>query len=151
MRSATIPYALSKFEYADGKYQVEPVLSVGYGYTWFKGTFVFDEDDNVIISPGLYWGALVNAGIQSNFNVSKLSINPNSIYNSLGSFFAGGFIGFSSLSIYLGYDFISHGPTVGLGGRVDLYTINNKYLKFLGKVRSVRKHKKIVPPISIND
>jgi len=143
-RTPTIPISLSHVSYVNGAYQVEPTISAGFGYTWFLGDFIFQEDDKIIVDPTLYFGAITNFGLQSNFGFNKLSLNPT---NFLGSIFAGGFIGFGSFSLFMGWDFAVHSPSIGLGGRIDLYTINQKYLKPLGKIRSARKHKKVVSPI----
>src|SRR5437016_536892 len=43
--SPTIPISFSRIEYSKGAYQVTPTISIGYGYTWFNGDFIFNEND----------------------------------------------------------------------------------------------------------
>src|SRR5436853_4261672 len=49
--SPTIPISFSRIEYINGTYQVSPTLSVGYGYTWLPGDFMFYETDNITADP----------------------------------------------------------------------------------------------------
>jgi hypothetical protein len=148
MRSPTIPISFSKVEYVPGQgYQVVPVISLGFGYTWFFGDFIFNETDKVTVEPTVYFGVVADGGLQSDFRIQQLSFNP---YRYLGSIFAGGFVGFGSFSLFIGWDFVSHGPSIGIGGRVDLYTINQKFLKPIGKIITIRKHRhgNITPQIT---
>jgi hypothetical protein len=148
MRTATIPISFSKVEfipaqtvngqYQAGHYEVVPVVSLGFGYNWFLGDFIFSNDDKIMVDPSVYFGVIADAGLQSNFSINELSLNP---YRFLGSIFAGGFIGVSTFSLFVGWDFISHGPSIGIGGRIDLYNINQKYLKPVGKIKAARRHK----------
>jgi hypothetical protein len=134
--SPTIPISFSKIEYVDGGYEVSPSISIGYGYTWFTGDFIFNENDKITIDPKFFFGVIGDLGLQNNFSLKKLA-----------SIFAGGFIGFGAFSLFMGYDFISNSPSIGLGGRIDLFTVNQKFMKPIGKVREVRKHKSIAPPV----
>jgi len=135
--SPTIPLSFSKIEHINGKYQVTPSVSIGYGYTWFFGDFIFNENDKITIDPTFFFGLIGDAGLQSDFSLNKLA-----------SFFAGGFIGTGSFSLFAGYDFISKSPSIGLGGRIDLFTLSQNFLNPIGKVREARKHKSIALPIS---
>ncbi|HMG15969.1 MAG TPA: hypothetical protein VK590_11015, partial [Saprospiraceae bacterium] len=83
--SPTVPFNFTKIEYVDGEFLVSPTLSLGYGYTWFTGDFIFNEYDKIIVNPGVFFGAVGNVGLQSNFSFSRL-----------GNFFLGGFIGIGS-------------------------------------------------------
>ena len=134
--SPTIPISFSRIEYTDGKYQVSPTISIGYGYTWFTGDFIFNENDKILINPKLFFGLVADVGLQSDFSFKKLA-----------GVFAGGFIGFGSFSLFAGYDFISQSPSIGLGGRIDLFTVKQNYLKPFGKVRELRRHKSAAPVI----
>ncbi len=134
--SPTIPLSFSKIEYKDGKYEVTPTISIGYGYTWFTGDFIFNENDKITIDPKLFFGLVADVGLQNDFSLNKLA-----------SFFTGGFVGFGNFSIFAGYDFVSKAPSIGLGGRVDLFTISQNFLKPIGKVKELRKHKSVSLPI----
>ncbi len=135
--SPTIPISFSKIELVNGNYEVAPTVSIGYGYTWFTGKFIFSENDKIIIDPVFFFGLIADVGLQNNFSLKKLT-----------SIFTGGFIGFGAFSLFGGYDYMSKSPTLGLGGRIDLFTISQNYLKPIGKVREVRKHKKAALIIS---
>lgn len=135
--SPTIPISFSRIEYVDGKYQVSPTLSIGYGYTWFTGNFIFSESDNIIINPKFFFGIIGDVGLQNDFSFKKFA-----------GIFTGGFIGFGPFSLFAGFDFISKSPSIGLGGRIDLYTISQNYLKPIGKIKELRKHKRAATIIS---
>lgn len=135
--SPTIPISFSKIELVDGKYQVTPTVSIGYGYTWFTGKFIFNENDKITIDPVFFFGLIADIGLQNDFRLNKLT-----------SIFTGGFIGFGAFSLFGGYDYMTQSPSIGLGGRIDLFTISQNRLKPFGKVREVRKHKKAAVPIT---
>jgi len=135
--SPTIPISFSKIEQVNGEYQVSPSISLGYGYTWFKGDFIFNENDKITVDPTFFFGVIGDIGLQNNFSLKKLA-----------SVFTGGFIGFGAFSLFGGYDFLTSSPSIGLGGRIDLFTISQNYLKPIGKVREARKHKSVATPIS---
>ena len=135
--SPTIPISFSKIEYVNGKYEVSPTISIGYGYTWFFGDFIFNENDKITVDPTFFFGLIANIGLQNDFSLNKLT-----------SILTGGFIGFGAFSLFVGYDYISNSPSIGLGGRIDLYTVKQSYLKPIGKVREVRKHKSVSTPIA---
>jgi len=135
--SPTIPISFSRIEFINGKYEVSPTISIGYGYTWFTGNFIFNENDKITIDPKLFFGVVGDVGLQNNLSFSKLT-----------GIFVGGFIGFGAFSLFAGYDFITASPSVGLGGRIDLYTISQNYLTPIGKVRELRKHKSVAPVIA---
>ena len=128
--SPTIPFSFSKIEYVDGEITVSPTISIGYGYTWFSGDFMFTDYDKIIVNPKFFYGLIGNIGIQSNFSL-----------NNLANIFLGGFIGMGSYSLFFGYDFISHSPSIGLGARIDLYTLKQDFLNPIGKVKELRKPK----------
>ncbi len=135
--SPTIPISFSKIEYVNGKYEVSPTISIGYGYTWFFGDFIFNENDKITVDPTFFFGLITDIGLQNDFSLKKLA-----------SIFTGGFIGFGAFSLFAGYDYITNSPSIGLGGRIDLYTVKQNYLKPMGKVREVRKHKSVSLPIA---
>jgi len=134
--SPTIPISFSRIEYNNGKYEVSPTISIGYGYTWFWGDFILNENDKISVDPKFFFGLIADVAIQNDFNFKKPA-----------GFFTGGFVGFGAFSLFFGYDLISISPAVGLGGRVDLYTIKQKALKPFGRVYPVRKHKRIAPRV----
>ncbi|MES2565868.1 MAG: hypothetical protein V4565_03315 [Bacteroidota bacterium] len=134
--SPTIPISFSRIEYVDGKYQVSPTISLGLGYTWFTGNFIFNENDKITIDPKLFFGMVADVGLQNDFSFKELA-----------GIFAGGFIGFGNFSLFSGYDFITKSPSIGLGGRIDLYTVSQKFMRPIGKVSELRKHKKRATPI----
>jgi len=86
--SPTVPISFSRIEYVDGKYQVSPTISLGLGYTWFTGHFIFNENDKITIDPKLFFGLVGDVGLQNDFS-----------FNKLAGIFAGGFIGFG-ISLY---------------------------------------------------
>ncbi|MBC7695642.1 MAG: hypothetical protein H7141_09370 [Burkholderiales bacterium] len=135
--SPTVPISFSRIEYIDGKYEVSPTISIGLGYTWFTGNFIFNENDKITVDPKLFFGLVGDVGLQNDFS-----------FNKLAGIFAGGFVGFGNFSLFAGYDFITHSPSIGLGGRIDLYTVSQNFLRPIGKVRELRKHKKIATPIA---
>lgn len=126
----TIPFSFTKVEYKDGSIEVSPTISIGYGYAWFTGDFIFNENDKIIVDPKFFYGLIGNIGIQSNFSLKNLA-----------NFFLGGFIGMGAYSLFAGYDFVAQGPTIGIGTRIDLYTLKQDLLKPYGKIRELRKHK----------
>jgi len=128
--SPTIPLSFSKIEKINGKYQVTPSISIGYGYTWFFGDFIFNENDKITIDPSFYFGLIGDVGLQNDFSLNKLA-----------SIFTGGFVGIGSFSLFAGYDYLSKSLSIGLGGRIDLFTLSQNFLNPIGKVREVRKHK----------
>ena len=134
--SPTIPISFSKIEHINGKYLVTPSISIGYGYTWFFGDFIFNEDDKITVDPTFFFGLIGDVGLQNDFSLNKLA-----------SIFTGGFVGFGSFSLFAGYDYILKSPSIGLGGRVDLFTLSQNFLNPIGKVREARKHKSVALPI----
>lgn len=134
--SVTIPFFFSSIEIAKGTYTVIPTVNIGLGYTWFWGNFIFNENDKITIDPKAYFGVMANTGLQNGLNLKT------------GGVFSGGFIGVGSFTLIFGYDIVNKTPSLGLGGRIDLYSISQKYLHIIGKVHPLRKPKKIVPPIS---
>jgi hypothetical protein len=134
----TIPISFTKIDRINGAYQVNPTISLGYGYAWFFGNFTFSETDKILVDPKFFFGLIADFGLQNDFSLNKLA-----------SVFTGGFIGFASYSLFFGYDYISRSPTIGLGGRVDLYTVHQNSLNPIGKVAELRKHK--VAAVRIED
>lgn len=128
--SPTIPVSFSRIELVDGKYQVSPTISLGYGYTWFTGNFIFNETDKITVDPRLFFGAVADISLQNNLQ-----------FNKLAGFFTGAFIGFASFSLFMGYDFVTLSPSISIGGRIDVYTFHQLSLNPLGKVREERRHK----------
>jgi hypothetical protein len=135
--SVTIPISFSSIELAKGNYEVSPTVGLGLGYTWFYGNFTFEEDDRITVDPKLSFGLLADAGLANYFSLSKFT-----------SFFMGGFIGIGPFTLFAGYDVVNRSPTIGLGGRIDFYTLSQKFLNIHGKVREVRKLKRIAQPIT---
>jgi hypothetical protein len=135
--SMTIPVSFSNIEISKGNYEVSPTISIGFGYTWFWGDFIFNENDKITVDPTVFYGLIANAGLENNFS-----------FNKLAGFFTGGFIGIGSFTFFGGYDIINKSPSIGVGGRIDFYTVSQKFLHIYGKVHPVRKHKKINPSIT---
>lgn len=134
--SPTIPISFSKIENINGKYQVTPSVSIGLGYTWFFGDFIFNENDKITIDPTFFFGVIGDVGLQNDFSLKKLA-----------SIFTGGFVGVGAFSLFAGYDYLSKSPSIGLGGRMDLFTLSQNFLNPIGKVREARKHKSVAVPI----
>ena len=130
--SPTIPISFSRIEYSNGSYEVTPTISIGYGYTWFYGDFIFNENDKITIDPTFFFGLIADVALQNNFNLTKPT-----------GFFTGGFIGFGTFSLFFGYDFIGSAAAVGLGGRIDLFTVSQKAFHPIGKIYEERRHKRI--------
>jgi hypothetical protein len=137
MGSLTIPITFSSIEITNGDAVVSPNVSLGLGYTWFYGSFMFSEDDRITVDPTFFFGVLGDAGIENNFSLNKLA-----------GFFTGGFIGIGAFTLFAGYDIINRYPLVGIGGRVDFFTISQKFLHVFGRIHEVRKHKSIALPIT---
>jgi len=136
MGSITIPYFFSSIEIAHGNITVSPAVNLGLGYTWFGGDFIFDENDKIIVDPKLFYGVFANTGLENGLSLKR------------GGLYAAGFVGVSSFTLIFGYDIINKSPSIGVGGRIDFYSISQNFLHVLGKVHSVRKHKRIDPPIT---
>jgi hypothetical protein len=135
--SLTIPFFFNAIEIAPGnRFSVNPTVNIGFGYTWFWGSFIFNENDKITIDPKVYFGVMANTGLQNGLNFKE------------GGVFSGGFIGVGSFTLIFGYDAVNKTPSLGFGGRVDFYTISQKYLHIIGRVHELRKHKKIAFPIS---
>ncbi len=132
----TIPISFSRVEFTDGKYQITPTISIGYGYAWFLGHFIFSENDKIIVDPTFFFGLMAEIGLQNDFNLSKPA-----------GFLTGGFIGTQAFSLFSGYDFVTKSPTIGIGSRIDVYTLSQKSLRPIGRVRELRRRKKIATPI----
>ena len=135
--SPTVPISFSKVVLVDGKFLVVPTISIGVGYTWFVGKFIFNENDKITIDPVFFFGLLADIGLQNDFSFKRFT-----------SIFAGGFIGFGAFTFFGGYDFMTQSPSIGLGGRIDLFTISQNWLRPFGKVHEVRKHRKAAIPIT---
>src|ERR1700722_3231636 len=134
--SVTAPFYFSNVEIHDGKIQLSPTINIGIGYTWFWGDFIFNENDKISVFPKAFFGLMASTGLENGLNLKQ------------GGLFTGGFIGISTFSLILGYDIINNSPSIGAGGKVDFYTISQKFLHILGKVVEVRKHRKIALPIT---
>jgi len=143
--SATIPISFSSIEFTNNSSSTntaansnEPLFGLGLGYTWFLGDFIFNENDKVTVDPTLFFGAVASGEFGSTEGIKQFA-----------SFVTGGFIGVGAFTLVGGYDFISHSLALGLGGRIDFFTISQNFLHVFGKVHEVRKHKKIAQPITI--
>ena len=136
MGSPTIPISFSKIEQVDGVYTVSPTISLGYGYAWFWGDFTFTEMDKIMVEPNFFFGVLADVGLQNDFSLKEL-----------GSFFTGVFVGFSSFNLFVGYDYITQSASLGIGGRIDVYTFHQNALKPIGRIVEKRKHKTGALPI----
>jgi len=90
------------------------------------------------VEPSIFFGLIADIGLQSDFNLRR---GP-------AGYFAGGFIGTQAFSLFAGYEFKTNSPTIGLGSRIDLYTLSQKSLRPIGKVRVLRRHKTIATPIA---
>jgi hypothetical protein len=135
--SLTIPITFNSLHLSNGEGIVSPNVSLGLGYTWFYGDFIFNEDDKMTVDPTFFFGLLADAGIGTSTSFSKI-----------GGFLAGGFIGVGAFTLFAGYDVLNRYLVVGLGARVDFFTFSQKYLHVFGRVREVRKHKSIAKPIT---
>ncbi len=89
------------------------------------------------MDPTFYFGLITDAGLENNFS-----------FNKLASFFTGGFIGVGAFTLFIGYDIINKSPSLGVGGRIDFYTVSQNLLHIIGKVHEARKHKSIAPRIT---
>jgi len=136
MGSFTVPITFSSIKIANGEALTSPNISLGLGYTWFYGDFIFEEDDKILVDPTFFFGVLGDAGIQ-NFSLNKLA-----------GFLAGGFVGVGSFTLFGGFDLINRYALVGIGARVDFFTISQNFLHVYGKVHEVRKHKRLALPIT---
>jgi hypothetical protein len=137
MGSLTVPITFTSIELTNGDALITPNISLGLGYTWFYGNFMFNEDDKITVFPTFFMGILGDAGIENNFSLNRLA-----------GFFTGGFIGIGAFTLFAGYDIINKYPLAGIGGRVDFFTISQNFLHVFGKVHEVRKHKSIALPIT---
>jgi hypothetical protein len=134
--SPTIPFSFSRIERINGKYQLSPTISIGYGYTWFFGKFYLNENDKISVDPTFQFGIVGDVALQSDLSLNKLT-----------GFFTGAFIGFANFSFFGGYDYITSSPLIGVGGRIDVYTFHQNSLKPIGRVREYRPHKKLAVPV----
>ena len=71
--SPTIPFSFNGIEYIKGSFQVDPVISIGFGYTLFTGDFIFNEIDKITVDQKLFFGIAAHIGLQENFDLSKLA------------------------------------------------------------------------------
>src|ERR1700741_4296209 len=94
--SPTIPIPFSSIEYVNGQYDVSPTISLGYGYTWFFGDFIFNENDKITVDPIFFFGIIGDAALKNNFSLNKIT-----------GFTGDLFIGLGPLSLFMGYDFIN--------------------------------------------
>jgi len=137
--SVTLPFLTSNIEIAGGipggKYTVLPTVSIGAGYTWFSGDFIFNENDKITVDPKVFFGLAASTGLSNGLDLKS------------GGLFASGFIGVSTFNLVFGYDIINHSPALGIGTRIDFFTISQKFLHVLGKVHEQRRHKSIARPI----
>ena len=140
--SPTIPFSFSRLEFTHGKYNISPTISAGYGYTWFYGNFLFGENDKIIVFPTIFFGFVAEIGLQNDN-----AVNGGSFTLSKPKFLLGGFIGTTGFSLFTGYDFVIKSPTIGLGSRIDVFTLSQKSLRPIGRVRELRRHKRIARPI----
>ena len=134
--SPTIPISFSRVILINGKYEVTPTISIGYGYAWFFGNFYFNETDKVSVDPTFFFGLMADVSLQNDLSLDKLT-----------GFFTGAFIGLSSFTVFAGYDYIISSPLLGIGGRIDLYTLHQSSLRPIGKVSEARRHKTGALPI----
>jgi len=134
--SITIPFFFSSIEIVSAKITVSPTVNLGLGYTWFWGDFIFNENDKITVDPKVYFGLFANTGLENGLGLKS------------GGLITAGFVGVSSFTLIFGYDIINKSPSLGVGGRIDFYTVSQKFLHVIGKVHQVRKHKKINPPIT---
>jgi hypothetical protein len=135
--SLTIPITFNSLHVSNGEGIVSPNVSIGLGYTWFYGDFIFNEDDKMTVDPTFFFGLLGDIGIGSATSFSKVA-----------GFLAGGFIGVGAFTLFGGYDVLNGYLVVGLGARVDFFTFSQKFLHVFGRVHEVRKHKSIAKPIT---
>jgi hypothetical protein len=136
MGSITIPFFFSNVEIEGGRITVTPAVNLGLGYTWFWGDFIFNESDKITIDPEIYFGLFANTGVENGLGLKS------------GGLIAAGFVGVSAFTLIFGYDIINKSPSIGIGGRIDFYTISQNFLHVFGKIHEIRKHKSIARPIT---
>ena len=134
--SFTVPYSFAKIERNNGKFQVSPVISLGLGYNFFVGDFIFGENDRIITDQSLCFGPVVLAGVQNDFNLNKFT-----------NIMSGGFIGLGPISLFFGYDYFTKSFSLEFGQRVDFYILGQNFLDPLGRVHPVRNPKSTAIPI----
>ncbi|MCX6257423.1 MAG: hypothetical protein NTW49_05945 [Bacteroidia bacterium] len=137
--SPTIPISFDRIEFKNGDYSIGSSLSLGYGYTWFLGDLTFNENGKMTIDPSFFFGFFAaDIGLKSKFFTSIVT----------ESIVTGVFVGFKAFSLFGGYDYFGKSVTLGLGARIDLYSISTGKLKPFGKVFEVRKHRKDAKPLT---
>lgn len=134
--SLTIPYSFAKIERNNGKFQVSPVISLGLGYNFFIGDFIFGENDRIITDQSFCFGPVVLAGVQNDFNLDRFT-----------SIMTGGFIGLGPISLFFGYDYFTNSFSLEFGQRVDFYQLSQNFLNPIGRVHPVRPPKSTAIPI----
>ena len=112
MGSVTIPFFFSNIEITKGSFLVSPTVNLGLGYTWFWGDFIFNENDKITVDPKVFFGVMANTGLENGLDLRR------------GGLFTGGFIGVSSFTLIFGWDIINQSPSLGVGGRIDFYSIS---------------------------
>lgn len=135
--SPTFPMTFSKIERNDDKFQVSPAISGGIGYAFFFGDFIFTQIDKIQVNQTVSFGPLFEIGLQNDLNLEKLA-----------SLIAGGFAGVGPFVLTFGYDFLSTSFSLGIGQKIDFYTLNQNFLKPIGRIQEVRKHKSVAIPIT---
>ncbi|NPV01493.1 MAG: hypothetical protein HPY53_08945 [Brevinematales bacterium] len=120
----TIPISFSRLVYSPDTKELylEPSFSIGVGYTFFTGEFYFTEDNKININPYFLFGFSLDIGArnESAEKATVFSVTP------------GAFIGFSSFSLYVGCELMSRQWVLGIGFRLDFFSLDNSRFHVYG-------------------
>jgi hypothetical protein len=125
----TIPITFNRLQIKDGKAQLGTSISMGVGYTWFFGDFTFLEDGSIKVDHQFLLGIAGDFSIQGSPNEAEIKTGAT----------LGGFLGFKQISLFAGYDFVNKSYPVGIGARLDFFSLSSDKFYPYGTIRPVRE------------
>ncbi len=125
--SPTLPLTFSRIEFKGADYKLGTTMSLGYGYTWFVGDFRLERNGKILVDPQFFFGVAADIGLKNDFNSDKVTAGAT----------LGCFAGIKSFSVFGGYDILAKSWTVGIGTRIDIFTLSQESVIPFGKVSSL--------------
>ncbi len=118
LRTWSVPITLVRLDFNEsGNSFIAPALSVGIGYAWISGVTIIDAtSESLRIEPQTSIGIATSFGAVNGVDGITVSITVS------------GVIGFNSLNMSLGYDLITETAVLGVGFRIDVFSLSrNSY------------------------
>ena len=111
-RTTMVPVTFARLERVDGRTRLGTALDAGASYILFSGSGTYESGQQFSVTPDVFFGLGASAGVRDDSGSAGASI---------GLF---GLVGFRSLALRLGWDFIANHFVLGVATKVDLLRVS---------------------------